>query len=101
MSDQKQLRKMHNLFFDAAKINDLPNYELLSEAYERFYEFIEEAKQNPELLEDDANVNEALCDYLNEYSFAAFGIGFTLGRGFEIESKEFKQHIDAADPFIG
>ena len=101
MDTQKQLRKMHNLFFDATRINDLPNYEMMMEALDRFYEFIEQARKNPELLEDDANVNEALCDYLNEYSFAAFAIGFTLGRGFEVESNEFKKHIEAAEPFIG
>ena len=100
MDNLKQLRKMHNLFFDAAKIDNLPNYELLCKAHERFYDFMERASKNPELLEDDANVNDALCDYLNEYSFAAFGIGFTLGRGFEIETKEFKQHIEDAEPII-
>lgn len=99
MNEQKQMRKLYELFYDAAPTKDLPNLQERKEASRRFYDFIEKVKENPEILgEDDAVLNSYLADYLQEYAFSAFGVGFALGKSIESESNIFTSHLKSAMP---
>lgn len=99
MNDQKQMRKLYELFYEAAPTKDLPNQKEKKEASHRFYEFIEKVKEDPTILgEDDSILNSYLADYLQEYAFAAFGVGFALGKSIESEANIFANHLKSAMP---
>ena len=68
MMEQKHLRKLYQLFFEAGVTKDLPNIEEKKKAANKFYEFMEQVKENPSLLDDDAELNAHIVDYLDEYS---------------------------------
>ena len=59
-----------------------------------FVDFIDVVRENPEVLcADDAAVNTALLDYQSEYAFAAFGIGFALGKLIDKDTDAFENSI--------
>ncbi|MBR1762486.1 MAG: hypothetical protein IJ731_03875 [Eubacterium sp.] len=93
---QEQLRKLYDIFYESATTQYLPNKKEQKEAADKFYDFIEEVQSNPDLLgDDDSTLNLYLKDYLDEYAFAAFGIGFALGKSIETETDAFTPHIKA------
>ena len=98
MMEQKQLRKLYQLFFEAGVTKDLPNIKEKNKAANKFYEFMEQVKENPALLDDDAELNAYLVDYLDEYAFSAFGVGFALGKSIETEIVPFTNHLILAEP---
>ena len=99
MEKQIRLRKLYELFFEATRTNDLPNLEELKKSSNKFYEFMEQVQKTPEILgEDDSLLNANLADYLQEYAFAAFGVGFALGKSIESETSVFANHLKTAVP---
>ncbi len=96
---QIQLRKLYDIYFESATTKHLPNLKEQKEAADKFYDFMEEVQSNPDLLgEDDSTLNLYLKDYLDEYAFAAFGIGFALGKSLETETEAFTPHIKSIKP---
>ncbi|MBR3149626.1 MAG: hypothetical protein IKF64_05595 [Eubacterium sp.] len=93
----EELRKLYEHFFEYATTRYLPNLKEIQKGSEKFDSFMRRVKTNPELLgDDDSATNEALLDYLSEYSFAAFGIGFALGKLIDKDTDAFEEHIKAA-----
>ena len=95
----EELRKLFERFYEDATTRYLPNLDAINKGSNVFTNFIDAVRENPEVLgNDDSATNEALLDYLSEYSFAAFGVGFALGKLIDKYTDAFDEHIKAAMP---
>ena len=95
-NDLTDLRALFEHYYEDATIRYIPNLEEMNVASEKFTDFMEQVRDNPEVLgTDDSAVNNALIDYLSEYSFAAFGVGFTLAKYIEKDTNAFSKHIES------
>jgi len=75
----------------------MPNLDAIKKGSDVFEDFIDAVRENPEVLgNDDAAINTALLDYESEYAFAAFGVGFALGKLIDKDTDAFDEHIKAA-----
>lgn len=94
-----ELRKLFERFYEDATTRYLPNLDAIKKGSDVFSEFIDAVRENPEVLgDDDAAINAALLDYESEYAFAAFGVGFALGKLTDLDTDDFDEHIKAAMP---
>ena len=94
-----QLRKLFERFYEDATTRYLPNLDAIKKGSDVFEDFIDAVRENPKVLgDDDAAVNTALMDYESEYAFAAFGVGFALGKLTDLDTDDFDEHINAAMP---
>ena len=95
----EELRKLFERFYEDGTTRYLPNLDAIKKGSDVFSEFIDAVRENPEVLgNDDAAVNTALLDYESEYAFAAFGVGFALGKLTDLDTDDFDEHINAAMP---
>ena len=95
--DLAQLRKLFERFYEDATIRYLPNLDAIKKGSDVFADFIDAVRDNPKVLgDDDAAINTALLDYQSEYAFAAFGVGFALGKLIDKDTDAFDEHIKAA-----
>ena len=98
MNQQETLKKLYKIFFSTVPNNTLPNKEEIKNTNEIFYAFIEKVKANPEVLgKDDAALNTHLSDYMDAYAFAAFCIGFSLGKKLENETALTNEHLNTIE----
>ena len=94
-----ELRKLFEHFYEDATTRYLPNLDAINKGSGVFTDFIDEVRENPEVLgNDDAEINNAMLDYQSEYAFAAFGVGFALGKLTDLDTDDFDEHINAAMP---
>ena len=97
--DLAQLRKLFERFYEDATTRYLPNLDAINNGSNVFTNFIDAVRENPEVLgNDDSEINMALLDYQSEYAFAAFGVGFALGKLTDLDTDDFDEHINAAMP---
>ena len=95
----EELRKLFERFYEDATTRYLPNLDAIKKGSDVFEDFIDAVRENPKVLgDDDAAVNTALLDYESEYAFAAFGVGFALGKLTDLDTDDFDEHINAAMP---
>ncbi len=93
----EELRKLFEHFFEYATTRYLPNLDAIKKGSDVFANFIDAVRENPEVLgNDDSEINMALLDYQSEYAFAAFGVGFALGKLIDKDADAFDEHIKAA-----
>ena len=93
----EELRKLFERFYEDGTTRYLPNLDAIKKGSDVFSEFIDAVRENPEVLgNDDAAVNTALLDYESEYAFAAFGVGFALGKRIDKDTDAFDEHIKEA-----
>ena len=92
-----ELRKLFERFYEDATTRYLPNLDAINKGSGVFTDFIEAVRENPAVLgNDDAEINNAMLDYQSEYAFAAFGVGFALGKLIDKDTDAFDEHIKAA-----
>lgn len=95
-NDLADLRALFEHYYEDATIRYIPNLEEMNIASKKFTDFMEQVRDNPEVLGvDDSAVNEAQIDYLSEYAFAAFGVGYTLAKYIEKDTNAFSKHIES------
>ena len=93
----EELRKLFERFYEDATTRYLPNLDAIKKGSDVFEDFIDAVRENPKVLgDDDAAVNTALLDYESECAFAAFGVGFALGKLIDKDTDAFDEHIKAA-----
>ena len=93
----EELRKLFERFYEDATTRYLPNLDAINKGSNVFTNFIDAVRENPAVLgDDDAAINAALLDYESEYAFAAFGVGFALGKLIDKYTDAFDEHIKAA-----